>query len=102
MSDIAGTTRDSIEDEITYWRRWFPIYRYGGEFGDTEDIIEGLGIKKTFEKIDQSQVVILLHSAEDFLVSGPSVKSELDKIKERFPQKPLLLIANKIDQLSEK
>lgn len=100
VSDIAGTTRDSIEDEISIGGIGFRFIDTAG-IRETEDVIESLGIKKTFEKIEQSQVVILLHSAEDFLIAGASVKNELSKIKTRFPKKPILLIANKIDQLSQ-
>jgi len=100
VSHIAGTTRDTIEDEISIGGIGFRFIDTAG-IRETEDVIESLGIKKTFEKIEQSQVVIILHSATDFLEAGSSVKSELKKIKERFPEKPLLLIANKIDQLSE-
>jgi tRNA modification GTPase len=100
VSHIAGTTRDTIEDEISIGGINFRFIDTAG-IRETEDVIESLGIKKTFEKIEQSQVVIILHSATDFMEAGSSVKSELIKIKERFPEKPLLLIANKIDQLSK-
>jgi tRNA modification GTPase len=100
VSHIAGTTRDTIEDEISIGGIGFRFIDTAG-IRETDDVIESLGIKKTFEKIEQSQVVIILHSATDFLEAGSNVKSELKKIKERFPEKPLLLIANKIDQLSE-
>jgi tRNA modification GTPase len=100
VSHIAGTTRDTIEDEISIGGIGFRFIDTAG-IRETDDVIESLGIKKTFEKIEQSRVVIILHGATDFLEAGSSVQSELKKIKERFPQKPLLLIANKIDLLSK-
>src|SRR5690606_22801437 len=59
VSDIAGTTRDTIEDEISIGGIGFRFIDTAG-IRETEDTIEGLGIKKTFEKIDQAQVVVYL------------------------------------------
>src|SRR5690606_20079166 len=59
VSEIAGTTRDTIEDEITIGGVGFRFIDTAG-IRETEDVIEGLGIKKTFEKIDQAQVVVYL------------------------------------------
>ncbi len=100
VSDIAGTTRDTIEDEINIGGIVFRFIDTAG-IRETVDVIEEMGIKRTFEKIEQSQVVILLHGAQEFLHSVESVQKELKRIQERFPKKPLLLIANKIDRLSE-
>ena len=50
VSDIAGTTRDAIEDEITIEGIKFRFIDTAG-IRTTEDTIESIGIKKTFEKI---------------------------------------------------
>jgi len=100
VSEIAGTTRDSIEDEISIGGVGFRFIDTAG-IRETQDVIEGLGIKRTFEKIAQAQVVIFLLDAEMFKVQGSEFKVEIEKIKNQFPQKPLLVIANKIDNLSE-
>jgi tRNA modification GTPase len=98
VSDIAGTTRDSIEDEISIGGIGFRFIDTAG-IRDTQDVIEGLGIKKTFEKISQAQVVIYLLSADKFKTQSSEFQVEIAKIRNQFPQKPLLVIVNKVDTL---
>ncbi|WP_299764694.1 tRNA uridine-5-carboxymethylaminomethyl(34) synthesis GTPase MnmE [uncultured Dokdonia sp.] len=118
VSDIAGTTRDTIEDELTIGGIGFRFIDTAG-IRETKDVIEGLGIQKTFEKIGQAQVVIyLFDSLSAFRASLPdepslpsaslpegenfsSITIEIEKIKNQFPLKPLVVVANKVDQLSE-
>lgn len=100
VSEIAGTTRDTIEDEITIGGIGFRFIDTAG-IRDTEDIVESIGIKKTFEKIDQSQVVIFLFDAQNNIDDLESVRIEIEKIRNKHPQKPLLIIANKIDTLDD-
>ncbi len=99
VSEIAGTTRDTIEDEISIGGIGFRFIDTAG-IRETQDVIEGMGIKKTFEKISQAQVVIFLLNAEMFKVQGSKFKVEIEKIKNQFPQKPLLIVVNKTDQIS--
>ncbi|MFO7721569.1 MAG: tRNA uridine-5-carboxymethylaminomethyl(34) synthesis GTPase MnmE [Gillisia sp.] len=100
VSEIAGTTRDSIEDEISIGGVGFRFIDTAG-IRETQDVIEGLGIKRTFEKIAQAQVILFLLNAELFKMQGSKFKVEIEKIQNQFPQKPLLIVANKTDQLSE-
>ncbi len=99
VSDIAGTTRDSIEDEITIGGIAFRFIDTAG-IRDTKDIIEGLGIQKTFEKIEQAQVVVFLIEAAKFISQEEILKIEIEKIRNKYPQKAILIIANKVDQIS--
>ncbi|MEH6765224.1 MAG: tRNA uridine-5-carboxymethylaminomethyl(34) synthesis GTPase MnmE [Aequorivita antarctica] len=101
VSDIAGTTRDTIEDEITIGGISFRFIDTAG-IRETVDVIEGLGIKKTFEKIEAAQVVIYLFDAEKFQVSGSKFQDEIETIKNKYPLKNLVIVANKVDKLSEK
>ena len=100
VSEIAGTTRDTIEDDISIGGIGFRFIDTAG-IRETKDVIEGLGIKKTFEKISQSQVVVFLLDAEKFKIQNSKFKIEIEKIRNQFPQKPLINIANKVDKLSE-
>ncbi len=100
VSDIAGTTRDTIEDELTIGGIGFRFIDTAG-IRETEDVIEGLGIQKTFEKIRQAQVVVMLFSAKEFLNASDAFSIEIEKIKNKFPLKPLVIVANKVDQLQE-
>ncbi len=106
VSEIAGTTRDTIEDEISIGGVGFRFIDTAG-IRETEDVIEGMGIKKTFEKISQAQVVVYLVDSEKWKVESQDLESsasqifiETEKIKNQFPQKPLIIVANKIDRLA--
>lgn len=100
VSEIAGTTRDTIEDEISIGGVGFRFIDTAG-IRETEDVVESIGIKRTFEKISQAQVVVFLLDAEKFNIQGSKFKVEIEKIKNQFPQKPLIIVANKIDQLPQ-
>ncbi|WP_346883626.1 tRNA uridine-5-carboxymethylaminomethyl(34) synthesis GTPase MnmE [uncultured Algibacter sp.] len=99
VSDIAGTTRDTIEDELVIEGIGFRFIDTAG-IRDTKDVVESIGIKKTFEKMEQAQVIVLLFSAKSFKTESKRLKIEIEKIKNRFPLKPFLIIANKIDALN--
>lgn len=103
VSDIAGTTRDTIEDEIAIGGIGFRFIDTAG-IRETEDVIEGMGIKRTFEKIEQAQVILLLVDGSKLLADDQKLKNivlEYEKIKNQNPQKPLVLLINKADTLSE-
>ncbi|WP_191860101.1 tRNA uridine-5-carboxymethylaminomethyl(34) synthesis GTPase MnmE [Hanstruepera ponticola] len=100
VSEIAGTTRDTIEDEISIGGIGFRFIDTAG-IRETQDVVETIGIKKTFEKIEQSQVVIYLFDVSNSIEKLDQVSVEIWKIKNKYPQKPLLIIANKIDKLDD-
>ncbi|WP_108805649.1 tRNA uridine-5-carboxymethylaminomethyl(34) synthesis GTPase MnmE [Aquimarina sp. Aq107] len=101
VSDIAGTTRDTIEDEINIGGIGFRFIDTAG-IRDTKDVVESIGIKKTFEKIEQAQVVIYLIDSSALTVDSLKLlKTEIGKIKNKYPQKPLIVVANKVDKLNE-
>src|SRR5690606_9731072 len=68
---------------------------------ETVDVIEGLGFQKTYQKIEQAQVVIYLFDADKFQVSGSKFQVEIETIKNKYPLKNLVIVANKVDKLSE-
>src|SRR5690554_6623863 len=99
VSDIAGTTRDTIEDELVIDGIGFRFIDTAG-IRETKDVVESIGIQKTFEKIDQAQLVLFLvenSRAKDI----EELKREIEEIKNKYPQKALLVIMNKMDLLSE-
>ena len=100
VSEIAGTTRDTIEDELVIGGIGFRFIDTAG-IRDTEDVIESIGIKKTFEKIEQAQVVLYLFDSLKFKVQSSEYIFELEKIKNQFPLKPLVVIINKLDLMTE-
>lgn len=101
VSEIAGTTRDTIEDELVIGGIGFRFIDTAG-IRETKDVVESIGIKKTFEKIEQAQVVLFIVDSIQFSgVSFENVKVEIEKIRNQFPLKPLIVIGNKKDLLSE-
>ncbi len=98
VSDIAGTTRDTIEDEMVINGIGFRFIDTAG-IRDTKDVVESIGIQKTFEKIEQAQVVLLLVESRKSNVE--SLIPQIEEIKTKYPQKPLVVIINKIDKLSK-
>lgn len=100
VSDIAGTTRDTIEDELVINGIGFRFIDTAG-IRETKDVVESIGIKKTFEKIEQAQVILYLFESLKFKVQSSEYIIEIEKIKNQFPLKPLVVVINKIDLLSE-
>jgi len=101
VSEIAGTTRDAIEDELIIEGVAFRFIDTAG-IRQTNDIVESIGIRKTFEKAENAQLLIFLIDSNKFVGSKSFFLEEIETIKNRFPNKRLLLIANKIDSLPEK
>ena len=101
VSEIAGTTRDTIEDELVIGGIGFRFIDTAG-IRDTKDVIESIGIRKTFEKIEQAQVILyLVDSYELSVLSVEKLKVEIEKVTNQFPLKPIIVIANKIDKISQ-
>ena len=94
VSEIAGTTRDTIEDEIHLGGITFRFIDTAG-LRQTADEIESIGIRKAFEKIDQARVVLYLFDA-----SAPpaDLQTHLHEIVARAGNKPVLVLATKIDK----
>lgn len=98
VSHIAGTTRDTIEDELVIGGIGFRFIDTAG-IRETDDHIESIGIRKTFEKIEQAQVILYLFESLKFKVSGSEYITEIEKVKNQYPLKPLIVVINKIDLL---
>jgi tRNA modification GTPase len=102
VSEIAGTTRDTIEDELVVGGIGFRFIDTAG-IRETKDVVESIGIKKTFEKIEQAQVVLYLVDGCQLSVVGKleNLIIEINKTKNQFPQKPIIIVINKKDLISE-
>lgn len=99
VSDIAGTTRDTIEDELVIEGIGFRFIDTAG-IRETKDVVESIGIQKTFEKIEQAQLVLYLFESLKFQVSGSEYINEIEKVKNKYPLKTLLVVINKVDLLT--
>lgn len=103
VSNIAGTTRDTIEDEISIGGIGFRFIDTAG-IRATEDQIEKIGIQKTFEKIGQAKLILYLIDSlacvkDDQLAKQDEI--EILKIEKEHPKKHLIVLGNKVDQLSK-
>ncbi|CAM1345019.1 tRNA uridine-5-carboxymethylaminomethyl(34) synthesis GTPase MnmE [Tenacibaculum amylolyticum] len=100
VSDIAGTTRDAIEDEVIINGVAFRFIDTAG-IRETEDVVESIGIQKAYEKADKAQLVIFLVNSQKLITDSDTILEEIINIKDRFSNKRLLVIANKIDTTSD-
>lgn len=94
VSDIAGTTRDVIEDTFTIKGIDFRFIDTAG-IRHTHDTIENLGIERTYQKIAQATIVLLLI---DPMESDEKVDHSVADVFERIAEEQhLIVILNKID-----
>ncbi|MFT3827064.1 MAG: tRNA uridine-5-carboxymethylaminomethyl(34) synthesis GTPase MnmE [Chitinophagaceae bacterium] len=97
VSDIAGTTRDTIEEVLNIDGILFRLIDTAGIREHTSDIIESIGVARSKEKIQQADVVVYL-----FDVQETSVDELQQTIKELEQQAArYLLVGNKTDRLNE-
>lgn len=99
VSDIPGTTRDSIEDTIVIDGLEFRFIDTAG-LRETTDVIESLGIKKTFEKVKQASVVLLIDEVSDY---AEQINLRIRAIRERIreSEKKLIILINKADTVNK-
>ncbi len=97
VSEIAGTTRDVIEDIINIGGISFRFIDTAG-LRETSDKVETLGIKKTLEKLNQAAIVILMVDAADDKIIH-KIKDTQQKIK-NLDTKKMIVVVNKMDTIN--
>jgi tRNA modification GTPase len=98
VSDIPGTTRDSIEDAIIIGEYRFRFIDTAGLRTST-DTVEKLGIERTWEKIHEASIILYVFDASvDSFEDVMLAVSEFNEIAEDKSKK-LILIGNKTDKL---
>lgn len=97
VSDIHGTTRDVIEDTVNIGGIIFRFIDTAG-IRETSDTIESLGIERTFQKLDQAEIVLWMIDSAD-AISQLTLLS--DKILPRCEHKQLILVFNKVELINE-
>jgi tRNA modification GTPase len=99
VSEIPGTTRDTIEDTIVIDGIGYRFIDTAG-LRETSDIIESLGINKTYEKISQASVILLI---DDIFDPAEIINNRISIIREKIreSEKNLFVVINKIDQASD-
>lgn len=90
VTDIAGTTRDIVEGQINLNGILLNIIDTAG-IRKTDDKIEAIGVEKSFQMINKSDLILLMLNANEKLTKD--IEDIIDKIKD----KKFLIIINKID-----
>jgi tRNA modification GTPase len=124
VSDIAGTTRDTIEETLNIGGILFRLIDTAGIREHTADVIESLGIQKSLDKMRQADIVVYLFDVATttppdlqqavlqladlqvpYLLVGNKADSELSAWQYKFAGQPVLFISAKaqqgLDQLSQ-
>ena len=94
VSDIPGTTRDVIEDELIIDGVLFRFIDTAG-IRTTTDVIEQIGVNKAFEVIKKSAIIIYLFDTHE--LSRGDLELEMNVIKDHIGSSQLLVVGNKID-----
>jgi tRNA modification GTPase len=96
VSDIAGTTRDTIEEVLNIDGILFRLIDTAGIRQHTTDVIESIGVERSLEKMQQADLVIYLFDVNEVSTH------ELKVVMEEMEAKGLkyLLTGNKIDQIT--
>ena len=97
VSDIHGTTRDVIEDTVNVRGITFRFIDTAG-IRQTTDVVESIGIERTYQKMQQASIVLWMIDAS--VTSEANSKFNIQNL-ELISDKPLLLLFNKCDQISE-
>lgn len=95
VSEVHGTTRDVIEDTVTLDGVMFRFIDTAG-LRQTTDVVENMGIGRTYEKMEQAAVVLWVVDATD-VTAATRLQPE---ILARVGDTPLLVLFNKCDKLS--
>ena len=95
VTEIPGTTRDPIKSDINI--KGVPIHLVDtAGLRETDDIVEKLGIEKTWEAIHEADITLILDDITD------ASQNFEDKFKKKLPKGQSIIIKNKIDLLKQK
>ena len=92
VSNIHGTTRDVIEDTTLIDGITFRFIDTAG-IRKTDDVVENIGIERTYQKMEEAKIVI-------WLLDALPTEAEIEDMKEKNLGKKLLMVFNKIDEIS--
>lgn len=96
VSDIHGTTRDVIEDTVNLGGITFRFIDTAG-IRETTDTIESLGIERSFQKMEQAQIVLWMVDSQH---AAEQVNNLSDQILPLCVDKKLIVVVNKADLMA--
>lgn len=96
VSDIHGTTRDTIEDIVNVRGIAFRFIDTAG-IRNTTDTIESMGIERTFRKIEQASIVLWILDCTQL---SEHIEWLTEKIEKKADGKKVIMIFNKIDKIT--
>ncbi len=95
VSEIAGTTRDVIEETLNIDGISFRLMDTAG-IRETSETIEAMGIARSQEKIARARVVLALSDASN-AIQLEADRVWVDDLRTRYPEKEIIWVANKTD-----
>lgn len=98
VTDIAGTTRDRIVQEILIDGVPMHVIDTAG-LRQTQDVVERLGIERTWKEIEQAQVVLLLRDASGVALTDETLESQV--LRHAKSPRSVIRVMNKADLLPE-
>ena len=98
VSNIAGTTRDATDSILENEHGKYVLIDTAG-IRETHDAIESIGIERTFQKLDQADIVLWMIDAAD---ASLQIAQLSEKILPRSEGKQLILVFNKADLLTDR
>uniref|UniRef100_A0A2B4RJ14 Glycine cleavage system H protein, mitochondrial n=1 Tax=Stylophora pistillata TaxID=50429 RepID=A0A2B4RJ14_STYPI len=98
VSDIEGTTRDAIENECIIEGVVFRFIDTAG-IRNTADLVENIGIQKTYEKIEKAQQILLMIPADAHFENPENTEKELKSLLEKtgVAREKITVVIGKID-----
>lgn len=100
VSEIPGTTRDTIEDTLVLNGKMFRFIDTAG-LRESDDVIENIGIERTLQKLEQAAIVLYVFDLNE--ISIEELNETLSDLAQQFnlDEKKVILIGNKSDELLE-
>lgn len=94
VTEIAGTTRDVIEDEISIEGVKFRFIDTAG-LRETLDVVEAMGVALSKKKMEEASVILYMIDLQDYIKDKEAVLQEIKLVKTK--PKPSIIIGNKAD-----
>ena len=95
VSDVHGTTRDTIEETLNIGGVLFRFIDTAG-LRETEEVVEKIGIERTFKKISEASIILgMVDLTRDFDTTCDTVREIINKVD--FETQKLVILLNKTD-----